>query len=69
MALRIKKGASEGAVRLCYGCGEALHRVAVVEDNPKKVFAVIGPFDGHMDKPKLQDVLLLLCRGFNVEQR
>jgi len=34
-----------------------------------KVFAVIGPFDSHMDKPDLQDALRMLLRGYNIEPR
>ena len=32
-----------------------------------KVFAVIGPFDDHMDKPELQNLLQTILRGYNVE--
>lgn len=67
MALRFKKNESEGAVRLGYTDGENLHRAGLVTDNPGKVFAVIGPFDGHMDKPELQKALDMLLRGFNIE--
>lgn len=53
-------------VRLIYGDGEHLNRVSSVADNPGKVFAVIGPFDGHMDKMDLQRMIEALCRGYNV---
>ena len=33
-----------------------------------KVFAVIGPFDDFTDKAALQDALVLLLRGFNLEE-
>jgi hypothetical protein len=39
-----------------------------VEKNPGKVFAVIGPFDNHTDRPALMDALDLLVRGFNLEE-
>lgn len=32
-----------------------------------KVFAIIGPFDDHMDKPELQKTLQMLLRGYNIE--
>ena len=32
-----------------------------------KVFAVIGPFDGFRDKQDLQGALMLLLRGYNLE--
>ena len=68
MTLRIKKDESEGAVRLQFGSGEFLDRMSIVTENPDKVFAVIGPFDNHGDKPSLEGALTMLLRGFNVEQ-
>jgi hypothetical protein len=56
-------------VRLVYGDGEYLSGMDHVKNNPGKVFAVIGPFDEHTDKTDLQDALLMLCRGFNIETR
>jgi hypothetical protein len=55
-------------VRLIYGDGEHLSGMDHVKNNPGKVFAVIGPFDQHTDKPELQDMLQTVCRGYNVEQ-
>lgn len=54
-------------VRLIFGDGEHLSGVDSVTTNPGKVFAVIGPFDGHMDKMDLQDMLETVCRGYNTE--
>lgn len=39
----------------------------VVTENPGKVFAVIGPFDGFSDKMELQHMLETLLRGWNVK--
>lgn len=69
MSLRVKKDESEGAVRLAYTDGDILHKADVVQSNPGKIFAVIGPFDNHTDKTKLQEALLLVCRGFNVTEK
>lgn len=52
--------------RLVYADGEALHRCDVVEVNPNKVFDVVGPFDGHMDKMDLQRSLEFVLRGYNL---
>lgn len=41
----------------------------IMSEYPGKVFAVIGPFDSHTDKPELQDMLTTVCRGFNLEER
>lgn len=54
-------------VRVIYGDGEHLSGTDSVTKNPGKVFAVIGPFDGHADKPELQDALEMLLRGYNLE--
>lgn len=67
MALRVRKDEKDGAVRLGWGDGEYINTMSMVTDNPGKVFAVIGPFDTHMDKLQLQDALLLICRGYNVK--
>ena len=40
--------------------------IGTVVRGPGKVCAIIGPFDGHMDKPMLQDMLQTLLRGYNV---
>jgi len=69
MTLRIKRDESDGAVRLGFGDGEHLHRMSLVTENPNRVFAVIGPFEGHMDKMDLQNALTMLLRGANVAQR
>lgn len=66
MGLRVLKNESEGAVRLQFGSGEHLSRMTIATDNPGKVFAVVGPFDGHMDKMELQRALEMLLRGANV---
>lgn len=34
-------------------------------EHPGKVFAVIGPFEGHTDKLGLQCALTMLLRGYN----
>jgi hypothetical protein len=52
-------------VRLIFGDAEYLSGMDHVTKNPGKVFAVIGPFDAHTDKPELQDILQIVCRGFN----
>lgn len=65
MTLKFKPRARQ--VRLIYSDGEALSGVDSVTENPGKVFAVIGPFDNHTDKPELQDMLDIICRGFNLE--
>ncbi len=67
MALKFKP--QDKLVRLIYGDGEALSGMDHVKQNPGKVFAVIGPFDGHMNKADLQDMLETICRGFNLEPR
>lgn len=56
-------------VRIIYGDGEHLSGVDSVTKNPGKVFAVIGPFDGHTDKQDLQDALELVLRGYNLESK
>lgn len=63
MALKFRPKADQ--VRLIFGDGEHLSGVDSVKGNPGKVFAVIGPFDGHTDKADLQDMLETVCRGFN----
>ena len=52
-------------VRIIYSDAPGL--ADVVTENPGKVFAVIGPFDGHMDKEDLQLMLYTTLRGFNLE--
>lgn len=52
-------------VRIIYSDGPG--SADVVTKNPNKVFAVIGPFDSHTDKPLLQDALELVLRGYNLE--
>lgn len=69
MGLRFKKDENDGAVRLAYGDGESLSSCAPIEENPNKIFAVIGPFDGHTDKLELQNALRMLIRGFNVTEK
>jgi hypothetical protein len=64
-ALRFKPRAKQ--MRLIYGDGKYLSGMDHVKQNPGKVFAVIGPFEGHTDKPDLQDALQILLRGFNTE--
>lgn len=64
-ALRFKP--PKKRVRVIYGDGEYLSGMDHVRSNPNKVFAVIGPFDDHSDKPKLQDMLEVLLRGYNLE--
>lgn len=64
MGLRVK----QHGVRLIWADGEALNKVDSVEKNPGKIFAVIGPFDEHTSEPRLQDALIMLCRGANVEE-
>lgn len=54
-------------VRLVFGDGEHLTGMDHVTKHPGKVFAVIGPFDQHTDKPELQDMLETVCRGYNTE--
>jgi hypothetical protein len=56
-------------VRLIYGDGEYLSGMDHVVNNPGKVFAVIGPFDGHTDKQDLMDALEMVCRGHNTEDQ
>lgn len=56
-------------VRLVYGDGEYLSGMDHVRKNPGKVFAVIGPFDDHVDKPGLQNTLETLLRGYNLETK
>ena len=63
-ALRWKP--KERQVRIIYSDGPG--RVDSVEKNPGKVFAVIGPFDNHTDRPELMDALDLLVRGYNLEE-
>jgi hypothetical protein len=65
-ALKWKPKAKQ--VRCIFGEGEHLNGVDSVTKNPGKVFAVIGPFDGHTDKPDLQDALEVLLRGYNLAE-
>lgn len=51
-------------VRLIYGDGESLSDMDHVRRAPRKVFAVIGPFDGHTDKPELQEMILAALREY-----
>jgi hypothetical protein len=37
------------------------------EEHKRKVFAVIGPFNGHLDKPELKRAIEMVLRGWNVE--
>jgi hypothetical protein len=64
MALKFRPECEQ--VRLLYCEGEHLNRASAVTDNPGKVFAIVGPFDGHLDKMDLQRMLEAVCRGFNV---
>lgn len=64
-ALKFKPKSQQ--VRLVFGDGRYLSGMDHVSKNPRKIFAVIGPFEHHTDKPELQDVLEVLCRGYNVE--
>ena len=50
-------------VRLIYTDGPG----KVMPEYKGKVFAVIGPFEDHMDKPRLMDALEIVCRGYNTE--
>lgn len=68
MASALKWKPYDKRVRLLFGDGEALSGMDHVKSNPGKVFAVIGPFDGHTDKPDLQDMLEAICRGYNLER-
>jgi hypothetical protein len=44
-------------------------RTTVVQNNPGKIFATIGPFDSHEDKVELQKALTMLLRLWNHEHR
>lgn len=55
-------------VRIIYGDGKHLSGMDHVKGSPDKVFAVIGPFDSHTDKPTLQDMLEIMLRGYNLEE-
>lgn len=39
----------------------------VMPEHKGKVFAVIGPFENFTDKPELQNALMTLLRGYNLE--
>lgn len=41
---------------------------AAMPEHKGKVFALIGPFDSHADKGDLQDMLITLIRGYNLEE-
>lgn len=56
-------------VRVIYGDGAFLTKCDHVQENIAKVFAVIGPFDGHMDKMELQRAIEMVCRGYNIKTR
>lgn len=56
-------------VRIIWGDGKFLDRLDHASESPDKVFAVIGPFDSHIDKSDLQKALVFVCRGFNTERR
>lgn len=51
-------------VRLVYGDGESLSEMDHVRKARHKVFAVIGPFESHMDKPGLQEMILAAMREY-----
>ena len=68
MSAALKFKPKDQQVRIIYGDGEHLSGMDHVKSNPGKVFAVIGPFDGHTDKTALQDMLETLLRGFNLDQ-
>lgn len=53
-------------VRMIFTDGEYLNLVDSVHEHPGKIFAAIGPFDGHTDKADLQDMLETLLRGYNL---
>ena len=57
------------SVRLIFADGEYLSTLTHVRKSPKKVFAVIGPFEGHIDKQDLQEALEKACRKFNWKVR
>lgn len=65
MTLRWKPYAKR--VRMIFGDAEHLSGMDHVKNNPGKVFAVIGPFDEHTDKPDLQEMLETVLRGYNLE--
>jgi len=67
MTLKFKPKARQ--VRLIFGDGEHLSGMDHIKQSPGKVFAVIGPFDGHTDKQDLQNTLETICRGYNLEAR
>jgi hypothetical protein len=50
-------------VRIAYSTEPA--RTSVATDSDGKVFALIGPFDSHLDKPELQAAIEMLLRGWN----
>lgn len=39
-----------------------------VKKNPGKVFAVVGPFDGHADRESLRNAIEMVVRGHNYDQ-
>lgn len=51
--------------------GEAMHLTGMdhVQKHPDKLFMVIGPFSDFTDKPGLQDALIMVLRGYNLEER
>lgn len=60
-ALKFKPKAKQTRVVFTNGPGSAM------PEHKGKVFALIGPFDTFTDKPDLQDALVCLVRGYNLE--
>ena len=56
-------------MRIIYTAGDDVGRVDSVTLDPDKIFAVIGPFESHMDAPELQEAIEAVCRQWLLKQR
>jgi hypothetical protein len=58
-------------MRIIYTDGRNLCDVDSVRRDPDKVFAVIGPFESHLDAPGLQEAILRALQEFaaNTEKK
>jgi hypothetical protein len=67
MAGALKFKPADQCVRIIYSDDPG--GVDSVKSNPGKVFAVIGPFEGHTDKQDLMDAIETFLLGYNLEAR
>ena len=66
MALKFKS--KKDRVRLIFTDGVE-RTIESNNDLNGKVVAIIGPFDNFTDKQNLQNMLITLCRGYNLMEK